>query len=135
MGFFNKYANVVAMFATPFITIFIWLFYRKGRYNYTEHLVANLYFSGFAVLVYGLVIGPLGKILNIHGKANPLLMLYFLFEITYRSISYYYFMNQRTTGSAVKAIAVSFTALLIWVMLSFLVIYFYIKTGLWGLAD
>jgi hypothetical protein len=126
--FFNKYANFVAMFATPFITIFIWLCYRKGKYNYTEHLVANLYFSGFCVLMYALVFGPLAKLLHL-GSANFLLFLYFVFEVIYRSVSYYSFMNKRTRGSAFKAFIVCFSALLLWVLFTFTANYMYIRYG------
>ncbi|MEJ7625948.1 MAG: DUF3667 domain-containing protein [Ferruginibacter sp.] len=38
--FINKYSNIVAMVAIPLICFIYWLFYRKGKYNYTEHLVA-----------------------------------------------------------------------------------------------
>jgi len=87
MGFFKKYGNFVAMFATPFITIFLWLFYKKGKYNYTEHLVANLYFSGFCVLTYAVVFGPLSKWLHL-GSVSLLLFVYFFFEVSYRIISF-----------------------------------------------
>jgi hypothetical protein len=128
LRFINKYANFVAMFATPFITIFIWLCYKKGKYNYTEHLVANLYFSGFCVLMYALVFGPLAKLLHL-GSANFLLFLYFVFEVSYRSISYYTFMNKRTRGSAFKAFIVCFAALLLWVLFTFTANYMYIRYG------
>lgn len=132
--FFNKYANFVAMFATPFITILLWLFYKTDRYNYTEHLVANLYFSGFCVLVFAVVFGPLEKMFHL-SSANGLLLLYFVFEVGYRSISYYNFMNKGTKASAVKAFFVCFSALLVWVVFSGMISYLYIRYGFFGLLS
>ncbi len=134
LRFINKYANFVAMFATPFITIFIWLCYRRGKYNYTEHLVGNLYFSGFCVLTYALIFGPLQKLLHL-GSANFLLILYFVFEVSYRSISYYNFINHKTRRSAFKAFIVCLSALVIWVITTSTLRFLYIKNGFWGLLD
>ena len=42
----SRYSNVINMMATPLISFLFWLFYRKERYNFIEHLVANMYFIG-----------------------------------------------------------------------------------------
>jgi hypothetical protein len=130
--FINKYSNVVAMIATPLISFFFWLFYLKGRYNYTEHLVANLYISGFTVLSFAFVFGPVMKLLHLEGL-NIILVLYFIFEICYRAISYYNFMHRRTTGSAVKAVLVSTAVIIIWFLVTFILMFAYILNGFWGL--
>jgi hypothetical protein len=133
--FISKYSNFVAMIATPLISLFLWLFYRKGRYNYTEHLVANMYFSGFTVLSFALVFGPIMRLLNLGGGFNAVLLLYFIFEVGYRGTSYYYFIYKKTARSAIKAILASVTVIIIWFILVFAAIYFYVSSGFWGLLS
>ncbi len=133
--FISRYANFVAMIATPLIALFLWLFYRKGRYNYTEHLVANMYFSGFTVLSFALVFGPIMRLLNLGGGFNVVLLSFFVFEVGYRSISYYYFIHKKTTASAVKAVLTSIAVIFIWFILVFATIYFYVSSGFWGLLS
>lgn len=133
--FISRYANFVAMIATPLITFFLWLFYRKGKYNYTEHLVANMYFSGFTVLSFALIFGPLMRILNLDGGFNFVLIAFFIFEVVYRSISYYHFINKKTIASAIKAAITSVAVIFIWFILVFASIYFYVSSGFWGLLS
>jgi hypothetical protein len=128
MKFIDKYSNVIAMVATPLISAFIFLFYRKGRYNYTEHLIANMYISGITVLFHGGIVIPLEKIFHLP-QMNILLILYFIFEIAYRAVSYYYFMNNRTKAAAVKATLVSFGAILFWVLVTVSIVTVYIALG------
>ncbi len=130
--FINKYSNIVAMIATPLISFFLWLFYLKGKYNYTEHLVANLYISGFTVLAHALFFRPLNSYIGGQGF-SWVLMLYFIFEIIYRAISYYHFLNKRTTRSAVKALICSVAVICIWSVLVFASIYLYVSHAFWGL--
>lgn len=128
MKFIDKYSNVLAMIATPLISAIIFLFYMKGRYNYTEHLVANMYISGITVLFHGAIVVPLEKMFHLP-QMNLLLILYFIFEVTYRAISYYYFINRRTTGAAVKATLVSLVGIFAWVATTFTIIALYIAIG------
>jgi hypothetical protein len=132
--FLGKYSNFIAMIATPLISFFLWLFYKKGQYNYTEHLVANLYISGFTVLCFAFVFNPLVSVTNSHGFSS-LLLLYFVFEISYRAISYYYFMNQKTRASAIKAALSSTAVILIWFVITYTLIYLYISSGFGGLLS
>ncbi len=133
--FISKYSNFVAMIATPLISFFLWLFYRKGRYNYTEHLVANMYFSGFTVLSFALIFGPIIRVFNLNSGFNLVLLAFFLFEVGYRSLSYYYFINKKTPGSAVKALLTSLAVIFIWFILVYIAIYSYVSSGFWGLLS
>lgn len=132
--FISKYANIVAMIATPLISFFMWLFYRRGRYNYTEHLVANMYISGFTVLSYALLFGPVVRLMHLGGM-NPVLIAFFLFELVYRSVSYYYFMDKHGTAAAVKSTLANGTVILIWFVFVITVVYLYISNGFFGLAS
>ena len=128
--FFSKYSNLLPMAAVPLLSFLIWLFYIKGRYNYSEHLVANMYISGFTVLVYSVIIQP-AKLLV--GNSSYLLYVYFIFEIIYRIISYYYFINKRTRASLVKAMLVNLAIIGFWILLTSSLIRIYIQNGFWGL--
>lgn len=129
--FFSKYTNIVSMAAIPLITAFVFLFFFRGPYNYTEHLVANMYIGGFTVLVYALVFLPAGTLVN--GKLA--LMLFFLFETAYRSVAYYHFINKRTARGMVMAILANLLAGLVWITLSAFVVKLYISHGFWGLLS
>lgn len=129
--FFSKYSNLVAMGAVPLLSFFIWLLYLKGRYNYAEHLVANMYISGFSVLFYSLVIQSAKLVVN----GSYLLYVYFLFELVYRIISYYYFINKRTGASLVKAIWVNLLMISFWIVFTASLIKIYIDNSFWGLID
>lgn len=128
--FMRKYSNIVAMFATPFITIIFWLLYYRGPFNYTEHLVANLYISGITALSFALIFNPLISLFKLP-QLNPILYTYFVLEVAYRSVSYYNFMNKRTPAGLTKAILVSLAGVLVWVLFSFYLIMAYIRTGFW----
>jgi len=58
-GFFSKHGNIVAMVAVPFISLLTWLFFYKRKFNYAEHLAANLMFITFANLVFAVIVFPL----------------------------------------------------------------------------
>lgn len=127
--FVGKYSNFISMAATPLIAAIIWLFYKKGTYNYIEHLIANLYATGFTTLVYALLIIPLAYAAGIKGTSLSIAVVYFIFEIVYRSVFYYRFINKGTRASAIKATAASFTAILFWFLLSSTLIGWYMMAG------
>ena len=64
MQFMARHSNLVAMLALPLIAFLFWIFYRRAGYNYIEHLVANMYMSGFTLLCQVIVFNPIGKLLN-----------------------------------------------------------------------
>ncbi len=126
--FMKKYGNIVAMAAVPLLSLLFYLFYRKGPYNYTEHLVCNMYINGFSVLCYALLFLPLAKIFNLK-EFNLLLILFLVFEVAYRSVSYYHFIGNYTGKAMVKSIVLSITGIVMWVLISFTVIGLYIERG------
>lgn len=124
----GKYSNIINMLATPFFVLFLWLLYVRKKYNYTEHLFANMYFVGFTMIVYSLIILPLHQyILPQYGSVW--IGIFFLFEIFYRGYAYTSFINDKTTGGIVKAYLISFLVSAIWFAGTTLFIMSYIKTG------
>lgn len=112
--FFAKYSNFVAMFAAPFISLFIWLVYFRGAYNYTEHLVANLYLIGFTNLVRAVLFTPAMALLDISPGSRTLQLVFVSFEIIYRSIFYYQFMGQYNYTGKLKSVGVAFLTAIFW---------------------
>lgn len=128
----SKYSNIIYMIATPFLTLIVWLFYLGGRYNYTEHLIASLYITGFCALFYAVVIAPLSLVPWI-GKYKMDLLLYFLFEICYRAVFYNRFVNKANALPVLKNWLVALFIVAFWAVFSYFVFFFYIKNGFWGL--
>jgi hypothetical protein len=134
--FWGTYGNLIPITAIPLITVLIWLLYLGHRYNYAEHLVANMYFGGFSVLIYALLFIIPMKILGLSSVPGLILTgVYFLFEIAYRSFAYYHFINKKTTPGLIKAIGVNLAASVAWGFFSQYLISVYIQTGFWGLAE
>lgn len=135
--FMSAYANLIPVFAVPLITVFMWLFYSRAKYNYTEHLIANMYMSGFVLLFYAFLFIPAiafaGGTRSSGGRM--VLLVYFLFEVVYRSFAYYYFINKKGALPFTKAVVVNLGASMGWGIFSQLLITSYIQHGFWGLAD
>lgn len=131
ISFLNKYSNVVSMIAAPLICFIYWLFYIRGRYNYTEHLVGCMYMSGFTNLVYILILVPLSLLLKFR-NSNLLIGLLVIFQLTYNSVYYYYFIGKDTKSSALKATVVSLFAVMFWMGFSYYAVRMYIQNGFWG---
>jgi hypothetical protein len=58
-GFMEKHGNVGAMIAIPFISLLLWSFFHKRKYNFSEHLAANMMFITFANIVFTVLVFPL----------------------------------------------------------------------------
>lgn len=128
--FFKQHGKMVSIFALPFIAFLYYLFYIKGRYNFAEHVVANMYMTGFTLLVYAIAwLIFAGLFPKLAGFISAALLV---FQAVYNSVFYYRFMNNLTTAGAVKATAVSFLCIFSWVLFSFAVIMFYVARGFPG---
>jgi hypothetical protein len=122
----QKYSNVINMVATPLLTLVFWLFYRR-QYNYVESLTANMYFVGFIMLFYALLIVPLQHYFPKTGTA--FIGAFFLFEFAFRGFAYYQFANKKDAWPAIKAYGISLLLSVFWVALTYALIVKYIRTG------
>ncbi len=125
----DKYSNVISMLATPLLTIFFWLCYKRNRFSYLEHLVANMYFVPFTMLFFALVFVPLQRMVNNYSFYMGVMLVFFVFEIVYRGIAYYQFMGKKGGRYMFKAIGVSFLATGLWIVLTYSLISYYIWNG------
>jgi hypothetical protein len=124
----SKYSNVINMLATPVFAFIFWLFYKRS-YSFIEHLVANLYFVSFTMIVYALVLVPFQAKLDASRTTWIIMSIFFLFEWLYKTFAYYRFINKKGGGPFVKALGVSFLTVFIWVGSAFLLVQQYIMTG------
>lgn len=122
--FFAKYANYVAMFAAPYISLLIWLIYLRGPYNFTEHLVANLYLIGYTNLVRCMIWIPLLSLLTIQSDRWPN-YVFAAFEVIYRSVFYYHFTGKYTTAGKLQSLALAILSVIAWWLLIAGVIFVY----------
>lgn len=136
LWFVTHYSNFIAMFAAPFITIFVWLMYRKAGYNYTEHLTANLYLIGFTNLYNCLVLMPLSYLVNLPGSESSIFAVIFaVCEIIYRTFFYYRFINQPQKQTVLKTAVKSTIAVMCWMLFTLTCIAIYITLGFVGKVD
>lgn len=126
--FFKKYSNFVAMFAAPYISLIIWLILLRGAYNFTEHLVANLYLIGFTNLVRCLLWTPLLSLLHVDSIARWPIYVFAVFEIIYRAIFYYRFMGKFNTTGKVKAFGLAIISVIAWWLLISSIMFIYLST-------
>lgn len=126
-GFMNKHGNILAMIAVPFMAFIAWLFYRKNRYNYAEHLTANLMFVTFSLLVFTLLVFPLQGLYR--GSAAYKYFIYggLLLQAIYYTWCYYQFLQYDSFGKGLKAFLVSLLSVVLWSVLTlcFIAIYIY----------
>lgn len=120
--FIQKHSNLVSMASLPLSAFFFWLFYRRGRYNYTEHLVAGMYMSGFTTLLF--TIAVLANLL-LRVPINYVYALFFVMQIGYFANFYYRFMNVQTKGKAVKAFFASFISVFCLFLTSGTIVFLY----------
>lgn len=87
--YMQKKSNLVAIATVPITALSFFLFYRKRAFNYTEHLVATLYMSGFTTLFYIILIA-LNSLIRF--PFGYLAAVYFPLQLAYYSWFYYRFM-------------------------------------------
>lgn len=129
--FTAKYANVMAMAALPISAFIYFLFYVRGRYNYVEHLVAGMYMLGFCILVYALVILPIGYLFGL--QKMHLAIIFGVFQMVYGADFYFRFMERKRPIAYLFSALAGFTGFIVWSVISVSVIQLYIRTGFIGL--
>jgi len=110
--------NVLAMVAIPYISLVTWLFFRKSKYNYAEHLTANLMFVTFSNLIFALLVFPLQSLFRNTPAQYYFYPIGFILQIVYLAWSLNGFLGLKSVASRTKSFAVSFLAIILWVLLS-----------------
>jgi hypothetical protein len=128
----SKYSNILMMLALPLLSLIFYLCYRRGPYNYAEHVVASLYGVGFTSLAMSLVFTPLMSQFGMRGYFI-VLIVYFVFEVTYRSVYYVKLFNKQGAAAYVKSALVALLAILVWMVITVSLIFWYMFSGMSGL--
>ncbi|MBS1536074.1 MAG: DUF3667 domain-containing protein [Flavobacteriaceae bacterium] len=123
--FIRTHANKTVLVSLPFMAFIFWLFYRKEKYNYTEHLVAGMFMYAFCTLIF-VVLTFLNLLTNIDTN-----LIYFgclLLQMGYFSVFYYNFIGD---GRKLKAFLVSLSVIISTFMASGILVWLYMA-GLFG---
>ncbi|TKC05525.1 DUF3667 domain-containing protein [Pedobacter polaris] len=116
--FFVKNGNILAMIAVPFFSFYFWLIYYRKKYNYSEHLVANLMFISFANLAFTLLVHPLRALLKETSWVAFAPLLGLLLQLIYFVIAYKDFVDLKGPRAIFKVIMVTLIGLLLWAFLT-----------------
>jgi len=116
--FFIKHGNIVAMIAVPFFACYFWLIFYKRKYNYSEHLVANLMFVSFANLAFSLFVFPLQILLKTTPFASMVYFLGFLLQLVYFVVAYKGLMELKGFWPVTKIVVATIISLILWAVFS-----------------
>jgi Protein of unknown function (DUF3667) len=125
--FMTKSANIVAMVAVPLIALITWLFFRRRRYNYAEHLTANLLFVVFSNLVFVILIFPLDALFKGHFFTRYFPFIGMFLQALYLFWCLNGFLELKSAGQRTKSLLVSFFAIVLWFVccLTLMALYIY----------
>jgi len=124
--FTSKNGNLMSMIAIPTIAFVFWLAYRKRRYNYAEHLTANLMFTTFANLAFTIIVFPWQYFAKGTAMEGGAVGIGLLLQMVYYTWAYSGFLQVKTFGGVVKAFFVAFLGILVWTVFWMTVMAIYI---------
>ena len=125
-NFTTKNGNLLAMIAIPYISAITWLFYRRHRFNYAEHLTANMMFITFSNLLFALLVFPLQAATRNSSAGGLILFVGMLLQVFYLWWCLNGFLELRTAGSRARSLLVSLLAIFLWTLLTMLAMAIYI---------
>lgn len=125
--FIEENINLVGLLAIPLFALVFWLFFRRTGINYSEHLVAQVFFSSFFSLVSIAAVLVLGFVLNAYLPYMNRFLL--LFQLLYLTIAYYQFMHYQKPRQYVRTGLATLLALTAWFITSGGAVYLYVRFG------
>jgi hypothetical protein len=114
----NTNVNNISMVSLPMVALIFWLFYRRRRYNYVEHLVGGMYMFGFCTL-FTAAISTLAYLIGANENIGYATCL--LFQLGYYAIFYRNFME----GKKLRAFCAALVAMLLLFVISGLLMWVY----------
>ncbi|WP_128543051.1 DUF3667 domain-containing protein [Larkinella soli] len=124
--FLEKRGNVIIFLAIPIVTLTFWLLFFRSGVNYAEHLVAQVFFTGYYSLITSLVFTPLRPLFP---NANAFAGTQILFQLVYITFAYYQFLPPNRPKSVFRVALATLAALMTWAVVSFAAMYLYIRFG------
>jgi hypothetical protein len=102
-----QWESAIMIFQFPIIALCTWLIFKKRKYNFGEHLVANAFLIG-EVIVYKIILFPLYLVLNGTAGVDTLTGFYLLWILCYYTYAYYdWFYHRSTAPGFFKALGVT----------------------------
>jgi len=125
--FMSRNGNIVSMIAIPTIAFIFWLAYRKRKYNYAEHLTANLMFTTFANLAFTVIVFPLQNLAKGTSMEGGAIGVGLFLQMIYYSWAYTGLLQIKTFGGIAKTFLISLLGILVWTILwmTLMAIYIY----------
>jgi hypothetical protein len=105
VDFIRHHSNKTVLVMLPIMALVFFGFYRKSGYNFTEHLIANMYMYGFCTLVF-VVLALLNLIFKV--DINIIYAITLALQLVYFTHFYYRFMGN---SKGLRAFFASFTAI------------------------
>ncbi|KAA9349815.1 DUF3667 domain-containing protein [Larkinella humicola] len=124
--FLEKRSNLVAFLAVPVITLVYWLFFFRTGINYAEHLVAQVFFSGFYSLFWTLVLTPIRQMFP---EGNWFSIAQLAFQLLYLTVAYRQFLPPDRPTSYLKSALAAVTGIVAWAFLSAGIFFLYVRFG------
>lgn len=112
--FLQKNTNIIAMVAIPFFSLLTFSMLRRKKWNYAEHLVANILFISFANLIFTLIALPLMG-MTVGTTLYFIILFSALFiQIIYIAAAHYQFQGAVRKRYYLRTFATWFLAILLW---------------------
>ncbi|MES2774245.1 MAG: DUF3667 domain-containing protein [Bacteroidota bacterium] len=123
----TKHGNVMAMIAIPFISLITWLAFKKQRYNYAEHLTANVFFVPYSNLLFTIVVTPLITMAANSGFRGGLIGGALLIQVLYFTWSFYSMLQLKSSWQLIRTFLVCLFSVMLWglLVMVFMAIYLY----------
>lgn len=124
VDFIKQHSNKTILVTLPLMAFIFWLFYRKGPYNFTEHLIAGMFMYGFCTLIFAVLC-----ILNLLFlvDVNYIYGITLLLQLLYFAQFYYRFMGNT---KHLRAYVASFSAILFVFVVTGIAVAVYVMAGM-----
>jgi hypothetical protein len=127
--FINNHSNILPFISTPFLSFLFWIFYKKKKLFYAEHLTSMAFFNAFVMIVTALVFGPIIYFTRHLGTFKILLPLMLLFHVIYFSIAYKQLFIYGGLKGFLKTFGKSLLAIFCWMLFAVAIGTIYIIFG------
>lgn len=133
MEFGEQWTSLILLLQFPLIALTTWLLYRKRKFTYGEHLVANAFIIGECSL-FNIILFPVYMMLNGTYGVDVLQTVYLFFILGYYTFSFYdWFYERKTKRGLAITIAFVFCLFIMILIYTFIIqallFYIFIKMG------
>jgi len=132
--FTAQWTSLLMLIQFPLIALVTWLVFRKRKYYYGEHFVANAYFIG-EVSLFQIILFPVYYLVNGTSGVDTINLFYTLWIWCYYSYAFYdLFYFRKTTRGLVICIILVFCLILFISLITLILspLLYYFKLTIWG---